>query len=458
MIHEVDSLFIQAMLYALEARACCSSSTIADIPKSSYSGRAPRSAEEIQPTLHQNVVDKYSYSQNLLDRLFKDSAGENILKDITKQLISLLPFAFGSMLFLTTHAQVSDLSMNVSSLSQLINDAVRMKAPDTAYSLVVDIILSAVTDPAIEEGDFTREPAPAARLPTSCATELLSKLIHSIRNETTYDMPRASRWIRCVVQLILDQHGIARRITTSRSRVDSVHALRTVKTVTEQALALAKSSNWSASTRGSEHLSRYPVEEVEWLASTLFNLSVDILYCNQNVNQGIGIESKPVQNEPRPEQSSTCHGVDTDSQMTPSAISEGDAESGVASGAKVPRDAGTALSGDAAGHDVQKDSLNVCTDAKDTDEDDDGVTSPQLWASLAVQLADQLDASLGSPAQVIESRVPGDPRASAAEFADTQPDSQERQEDGGAGYGDGGALARAIRERCRMLGWADIAL
>lgn len=449
------------MLYVLEARACFSSSTIADIPKSSYSGRGPPLAGEIQSTLHQNVVDKYSYSQNLLDRLYKDSAGETVLKDITKRLISLLPFAFESVLFLTVHAQVSDLSMNVSSLSQLIDDAVRLEAPDTAYSLVVDIILSSVTADtdvlAIEEGGFAREPAPAARLPTSCATELLSKLIHSIRNETTYDMSRASRWIRCVVQLILDQHGISRRITTSNSTMDSVHALRTVKTVTEQALALAKSSNWCANTSGSDHLTRYPVEEVEWLASTLFNLSVDILYCNQNVNQGISIESNQIQSEPRPEQSSTCHGVDRESQMISSAISEGNAESGVAPGAKVPRDAGTALSGDAACHDAQKDSLNACTGTKDTDEDD-GIASPQLWAGLAVQLADLLDTNLGSPVQFIAARLPGDPRASAAELANTQPDSRAHQGDGGAEYGDGGALARAIRERCRMLGWADLAL
>lgn len=447
------------------------------MPKSSYSSKTPPTTEGIRSTLYRNVVDKYSFSRSLVDALLEDLMDMEILKDANQKLISLLPFAFESTLFLTLQAPITDLPKSILSLSQLIDDAVEMKAPETAYALIVDMILASVTaegddDAMLREGDQTQAPTSTARLPPNCATALLSKLIHSVRNEPTYDISQASRWIRCVVQLILEHHDIGKWARASGSEPGSNQAqpLQTVKTITEQALSLAS---------GSDHLPslRYPAEEVEWLASTLFNLSVDILYWNQgNTNQmgnnDIGGKRQPHNNNngPRPKQreSSTCHETDLSPQTLPSAISGDTTESGAAPGAKVPRDAGTGL--------PSSNNLNpnkFCpdegTDLQSKESEDGGccdTTAPQVWARLAVQLADLLDdRNRGSPGrdgdlQNLAGRVPGDGGCASAgvELAG----SQGRQGGGGEGarygsaYGDGGALARVIRERCRMLGWEDL--
>ncbi|KAK5042363.1 hypothetical protein LTR84_012806 [Exophiala bonariae] len=418
-IYEIDASCVQAMLYLRAARACCSSTTISDMPKSSYSSETPPITEELRSTLYRNLVDKYSCSQSLLDGLVEGMVDRDLLKHTKAKLVNLLPFAFESTLFLITQTSNSNLPESLLSLSQLVDHAVELKAPDVAYPLIVDMILASVT----ADADYA---------------------------------------------LILDQHDISKRTTTNSSKLDSdqAQALQIVKTITEQALSLAI---------GSDHPSslRYPAEEVEWLASTLFNLSVDILYWSQaRINNIDQRKQQPHDNEPRPEElaSSTCNETDPAPQRLPSVMSGHTAESGAAPGAKAPRDAGTAALSTKSNLNLSCDHDASCldTDTKVQSKDNKepkrcDITSPQQWASLAVQLADLLDdTNRGSPGR--HDDLPDFPgwvagntyRASAdVELADSR--SRQGGAGGGAGsaYGDGGALARVIRERCRMLGWEN---
>jgi hypothetical protein len=431
-------------LYLVEARACTSSSTIADIPKSSYSNKAPPLAGEIQSTLYRNVFDKYAHSHQQFQGLSEDSLDTEILKGLTQKLIGLLPFAFESILFLTTQAQVSGQPVDMLSLSQLINDAVKLEVPEKVYSLMVDMILSSVTidtkSPLIEGQDSKKEPNSATGISTTYATELLRRLIDSIRNGTTYNVSQASRWIRCVVQLILDQHSISNRAAPGKAMLgfDQQQAFQTVKEITEQALALAKLTNPFTSMSVPDHLSMYPVEEIEWLASTLFNLSIDILYWDKHADQAISSVTEQLCDGPRSEERSTSFGIDAGPQTRPNIISGTNAESGAAPDAKA---AGTALTGDASHHSPGKGNPNGIS--RDS-QDDNVVTSPQLWASLALRLADLLDTNLGSLGG--DSQFPPAPDGPHASVGTGKGNSVLR-------CGDGGALARVIRERCRMLGW-----
>lgn len=366
------------------------------------------------------------------------------MKDATQKLIGLLPFAFESMLFLTTQAQVSSQLVDMLSLNQLIDYAVKLKVPEKAYSLMVDMILSSVTidtkKPMIEGQDSRREPGSATGISTTCAAALLSKLVDSIRNETTYDVSQASRWIRCVVQLILDQHSISNKTTSGKAKLDCYQrqAFQTVKKISEQALALAKSINPCVSMSTPDHLAMYPVEEIEWLASTLFNLSIDILYWDKHADQAIDGVTKQLGDQPRSEERPTFDGSDTRPQTHPNNISGTNAESGAAPDARA---AGTVLAGDASHHSPGIGNPNGRS--RDV-QDDTVVTSPQRWASLALQLADLLDTNLGSPAG--DSQFPPAPDDSRASVGAGKGSISLRR-------GDGGALARVIRERCRMLGW-----
>lgn len=452
-VHVFDSSCVQAILYLVEARMCSSSTVLEDIPKSSYSSKAPPSAGDIQRTLYRNVVEKYSHSRQLFDILSENSLDTEILKGSEMKLIGLLPFAFESMLFLTIQAQASGQPMDPSSLIELIDDAVMLKANEKVYSLIVDVILSSVVidarDFTSEGQDPTRDSKSIGRLSITCATALLSKIIFNIRNEPTYHVSNASRWIRCVVQLILDQHSISNKAAVSKAMVDPGQklSLETVKAITEQTLGMAKSINSCASLSMRDLMSVYPMEEIEWLASTLFNLSIDILYRNKDADQKTNGVTKKVGDEPRSELPSTCVTTDTSSQICPSAISGTNTESGAAPDAKA---AGTAVAGNPS-HEADRGPEKDNSKASNSEDEDDGaVTSPQMWASLAVQLADLLDTGLGlRNADLQRHPTPGATRASVEAFTA----SQGRKGNSTVRYGDGGALARGIRERCRMLGW-----
>ena len=226
------------------------------------------------------MLEKYSHSRWLFDGLSEGPLENEVLRCSTKKLVGLLPFAFESRLFLVIQAQASGQPMDPSSLIELIDDAVALKASEKVYSLIMDMVLASVCN---DDRDFmseglgsSRVSKSAERLPITYATELLSKIVFTIRDAPTYTVSNASRWIRCVVQLILDQHGLGKKAVTSKTMVDPSQklAFQTVKAITEQALVLAKSIKPGANVDVRDLTYVYPMEEIEWLASTLFNLSI----------------------------------------------------------------------------------------------------------------------------------------------------------------------------------------
>jgi hypothetical protein len=103
---------------------------------------------------------------------------------------------------------------------------------------------------------------------------LLAKLIQGLRVQSDYDTAQAFRWIRCVVQVVLDRCGADSKL----SAAEYEKGLITVKTITEQALALARSALPPVvnGTDKGQSQQAYPSEELEWLATTLFNLAIDL--------------------------------------------------------------------------------------------------------------------------------------------------------------------------------------
>ncbi|EXJ74421.1 uncharacterized protein A1O5_02717 [Cladophialophora psammophila CBS 110553] len=284
---EAEAKYIQAILYTIEARRA-STLCITDIPKTAYSSSAPpQSLAEIKSTLYRNVFAKYTEIQAhrkvLHESYNMGIITEELLDAITQKLIVLAPLAFEAVLFMAStsptdipgQAQVLD----ELSLTQIVDQMVHLNPPQKTYSIFADMILSAST------GSLDQDLA-KSMLPISVTTNLLAKLISGLRNHPDYDNNQAARWMRCVVQIVLDWRDSQSHQTKKDSTRDEKH-LSIVARITEHALDLAR----SAPSRD------YPPEELEWLAATLFNLSIDLYASSPSSNSGSAMADGVEQNQ-----------------------------------------------------------------------------------------------------------------------------------------------------------------
>lgn len=197
----------------------------------------------------------------------KDTDTEELRVKITQ----LIPLAFEAVLSMGTTNNGNARVVDELSLSQLIDEASKLGSEHKIFALIADMILGAATQ--------NNRSASSPRLPISKAASLLGRLVSAIRHLPGYDTPKAARWIRCIVQLVLDARPSTSN-TTARNPFTSIRNLDLVKTIIEQALALARSSGARINDADGDvdmdgTPSAYPPDELEWLAATLFNLGID---------------------------------------------------------------------------------------------------------------------------------------------------------------------------------------
>lgn len=444
-LHEGIAMNVQAVLYLVEARAYSPSLVIEDIPRTSFSSKSPPSAAEIQSTLYRDVFDRYSQSRQRFNSM-REGALTNrtdALEGMEKRLAGLVPLAFESILFLVLHDGAAGRPEDHLCLSQIIDDAIGFKSPQKTYSLIADMILSSTES---QQRPYVQDSLDS--ISTSTAIKLLARLIQGVRTVTGYDVSQASRWIRCIVQVVLDQFTIgASAIIASATRTSKdFEALQMLKAIVQQALELARSVMRKAQPSESDSPLQYPAEELEWLATTLFNLSID-LHIMQSQNWPGCSDAEQDHSRKPSQQSRTCFSSKSEPPSHPGIISGPNPGSGVAPDTNA---AGTSFAPNlgsnilVAPEDGNSNANNIGCES---------ILSPQLWASLAVELADLLNTNLGS-AGLSERPRPlahgvTDDRVHAS--AGTGDRGQRRNSD--PEYGDGGALAKVLRERCRMLGW-----
>jgi hypothetical protein len=170
-------------------------------------------------------------------------------------------------------------------LSSIIASAAAHNSPAQTYALFADMVLCAAS------ASYSK-PEPLISIDT--AAKLLGQLVNVARGIKGYGVVQASRWIRCIVQLIID---------TSDREAGSPN-MKLVEEVVEQAIVLASAGNLQAQERkehgnGAEQAdaelgAAYPVEELEWLATTLFNLAVDY-YVGEKEERGAKWARKAVE-------------------------------------------------------------------------------------------------------------------------------------------------------------------
>ena len=179
-------------------------------------------------------------------------------------------------------------------LLRIISLAQSLNAPAKTYALLADLTLSASIARAEGESQIGRS---LPLISVKVAATLLRNIIGAARTTAEYDIDQASRWVRCVVQVILDGIGHQNRQNDEESEI-----LVMLEEVVDQALVMAgnlqqhqaesrvdldrnsRTGNSFAETTGGHPtgvaaavtVSPYPTEELEWLSTTLFNLAVDL--------------------------------------------------------------------------------------------------------------------------------------------------------------------------------------
>jgi hypothetical protein len=187
---------------------------------------------------------------------------------VQSQLIALLPCSFEALMYMEAANDWNSSLKQSISLTQMIDRAAKLEAPPKTYALLADLILSS----APTQNDTHQRPM--TQLPLPLAIDLLSKIIKAMRAQPDYDVERAARWIRCVVQLVLDhrpQHEEFKDVDLEAKERDQ--CLDIVCNIISEALVLAADAVNTAAEGKS--IQAYPSDELHWLATMLFNLGVE---------------------------------------------------------------------------------------------------------------------------------------------------------------------------------------
>ncbi|ERF74169.1 hypothetical protein EPUS_03359 [Endocarpon pusillum Z07020] len=220
----------------------------------------------------------------------------NTMLELDSKRQVLLPLEFEAATHQHLNMPESAITTTPNDLSAIISNAQHISAPRKIYALFADIVLSSTyrNGPQHDKDETTKTLSSSPVLPLPTASALLIHIIQAVRTLPDYDAIRASRWIRCLVQLCLDQHrGHHGQKDTNKDDSAEHHAakgppkspLTTVEDIIAQAVQLARQSLLNRTTvvdpdsgkrnAGDGKDCVYPAEELEWLSATLFNLGID---------------------------------------------------------------------------------------------------------------------------------------------------------------------------------------
>ncbi|KAL9618515.1 MAG: hypothetical protein Q9160_006771 [Pyrenula sp. 1 TL-2023] len=186
---------------------------------------------------------------------------------LSSKVFSALPFAFEAILFTGDNT-----STTLNRLLDLVQFASLHDAPKLVFNIFADCVLAS--------DKHLQDPSTPQLEPTAVA-KLVCELIVVIRDRSGYRVAEVSRWVRCIVEILVREIKAASYPWTNSNRAHPLEAsLSILRAILNQANDLARLSYASIATSLTEGLAEqgcvYPTEEVEFLASTLFNLAIDL--------------------------------------------------------------------------------------------------------------------------------------------------------------------------------------
>lgn len=179
-------------------------------------------------------------------------------------------------------------------LSFLIDRAADREAPHDVYATYVNCILAAVEQPSLPAATALSDGNPVdavrcASISTTTVATLLCRIVSIVRSMPGYDIVQASRWLRCIIQTILEREKQTEPASSSdTTNPPTMYAL--IDSLTTQAIITAQESittyREDIQLPSPSHLLQptspsqsqsllYPSSELEWLSTTLFNRSID---------------------------------------------------------------------------------------------------------------------------------------------------------------------------------------
>lgn len=148
---------------------------------------------------------------------------------------------FTSLLPLIFEAAIHSIASNRQETLGFLLSILASESPKV-YAACANLILTS----ALKEDEIC--------LPIDSAVALLGQIISHLRVLPGYDLAQASKWIRCMVQLIREKSG--------KTLVEDP-SLALLESIIDETAQLVQTTT-------------YPGEELEWLATTIFNLAVDL--------------------------------------------------------------------------------------------------------------------------------------------------------------------------------------
>src|SRR5271156_1584283 len=192
-MHRSSMLYIQTVLYTAEARVAKSTWRVDDLPRTAYDTRSRSDPANIRQILYRKGVERIAEFNSIASEWLQPHANLECEAHIKQKHITLLPLEFEAVL----HLVEVEPGLDEDSLLHIIEQASQNNAPRQTFALFADMTLAAAL---IKDTEESSEQPP--RLPISSATTLLRKIINVVRKFDNYDLAQASRWIRCIVQLI----------------------------------------------------------------------------------------------------------------------------------------------------------------------------------------------------------------------------------------------------------------
>ena len=281
-----------------------------------------------------SIENFYHSSALVLEASRHSSEHQGIVQDLTTKGHTLIPFQFEATLHQTAPSfPTPGADQDLKSLATIISKARQTSAPGKTYVLLADIVLSNVSNPT---SSSTNQTPP--QLTLKSASILFAEIIRAqrtLQDQHDTNLSRAPRWIRCLVQLCLDAHRQTqlRETQTTPSPINSAFLnstshggddfLAVVSDLVSQALTLARIPDDTAAAPP------YPAEELEWLSTTLFNLSIDIYVRSSRVSSNSNPDHQQQEGtDPNPQQ----RGADTAKKWAGLAVEVADVIAGYARG------------------------------------------------------------------------------------------------------------------------------
>jgi hypothetical protein len=261
--HVINAKYVQAILYTVLARSVTTGSVVTILPRTCHLGRPPpANADATRVLLYQNVFNHYTEMHYYL----KNPVDESFSSRLTSKLLVLGPLAFEAVLFMGGGAGADGdgagaIMIDEVSLNQVLDQTIFLQPDSRTYAFFADIILSTMTA-AHEITSKESLPSPAMRLST--AVNLLKKVVNGMRQHSQYNEQQSARWIRCLIQIMIDG-------CSSPTSQGTKKYFTSLSKLTSHALEVARAGL------------AYPSAELQWLATTLFNLAVDLYMSSEPV-------------------------------------------------------------------------------------------------------------------------------------------------------------------------------